>query len=101
MRYYKIQANVEAWKTAQDTKPLKEHLGFAWEDYQHAVIDEFLCIVAGCVLGTYVCCWMFKKRSTWLKVNVMAILRTNMNWFYCTETINLFAHAFRCYVTSQ
>ena len=27
--------------------------------YQHPVIDEFLCIVAGCALGTDVCHWMF------------------------------------------
>ena len=26
---------------------LKGHLGLLWEDYQHAVIDEFLCVVAG------------------------------------------------------
>ena len=34
---------------------LKGHLGLPWEDYQHAVVDEFLCMVAGCDLGTDVC----------------------------------------------
>ena len=40
---------------------LTGHLGLLWEDYQHAVIDEFLCMVVGCALGTDVCHWMFKK----------------------------------------
>ena len=31
---------------------LQRHLGLPWEDYQHAVIDEFQCMVAGCALGT-------------------------------------------------
>ena len=31
------------------------------EACQHPVIDEFLCMVAGCVLGTDVCHWMFLK----------------------------------------
>ena len=35
---------------------------------QHAVIDEFLCMVAGCVLGTEICHWMFEK-----KVNKMSL----------------------------
>ena len=29
---------------------LKGHLGFPWEDCQHSMIDEFQCMVAGCVL---------------------------------------------------
>ena len=44
---------------------------FVWagkSDCQQAVTDEFLCIVAGCVLGTDVCHWMFKTTSTWFKV---------------------------------
>ena len=39
---------------------LKGHLGVPWEDNQHVVIDEFLCMVAGCASGTGVCHWMFK-----------------------------------------
>ena len=31
---------------------LKVNLGPGLEDCQHAVIDEFLCMVAGCALGT-------------------------------------------------
>ena len=36
------------------------------EPTQHAVIDEFLCMVAadGCALGTDVCHGMFKQKST-------------------------------------
>ena len=26
-----------------------------WENNQHAVIDEFLCMVVGCALGTNIC----------------------------------------------
>ena len=39
----------------------------------YTVIDEFLCMLAGCALGTDVCHWMFEKRSTWFKVSKMAI----------------------------
>ena len=38
---------------------LKANLGLGQEDYQHAVRDEFLSMVAGCALGTDVCHWMF------------------------------------------
>ena len=31
---------------------LKANLGLGQEDCQHAVIDEFLCMMAGCDLGT-------------------------------------------------
>ena len=31
------------------------------------MIDKFLCMVAGCALGTDVCDSMFKKRLTWFK----------------------------------
>ena len=48
---------------------LKVNLGLGLEDCQHAVIDEFLCMVAGCALGTDVCHWIFKQKSTWFKVN--------------------------------
>ena len=48
---------------------LKAHLGLDREDCQHGVIDEFLCMVAGCALGTDVCHWMFLKKSTCFKVN--------------------------------
>ena len=37
------------------------HLGLLWKDCQHVVIDKFLCMVAGCVLGTDVCHWTLKK----------------------------------------
>ena len=30
---------------------IKGHLGLHWEDYQHAMIDEFLCMVGG-----WLCC---------------------------------------------
>ena len=52
---------------------LKTNLCLGREDCQHAVIDEFLCIVAGCTLGTDVCHWMFKQESTWFKVNKIAL----------------------------
>ena len=34
---------------------LKGNLSLGREDCQHAVIDEFLCMVAGCALGTDAC----------------------------------------------
>ena len=37
---------------------LKENFGLGREDYQQAVPDEFLCMVACCVSGTDVCRWM-------------------------------------------
>ena len=40
-------------------KILKGNFGLGREDCQQAVTDEFLCMVAGCVLGTDVCHWMF------------------------------------------
>ena len=52
-----------------ELKYLKWKLGLSWEDCQHTVIDEFLCMVAGCVCGTDICHWMFNKKSTWFKVN--------------------------------
>ena len=48
---------------------LKVNLGLGREDCQHAVRDEFLCMVTGCVLGTDVSHWTFLKKSTWFKVN--------------------------------
>ena len=59
-----------AWETQQDvTGYLKTSLGLGREDCQHTVIDEFLCMVADCALGTDVYHWMFKQKSTWFKVN--------------------------------
>ena len=52
---------------------LKGQRSLSWEDYQHAVIDEFPHMVAGCVLGTDECHWMFKKRPSWFTVNKMAL----------------------------
>ena len=43
---------------------LKGNFGMGREDCQQAVTDEFMCIVAGCCLGTDVCHWMFKTKST-------------------------------------
>ena len=43
--------NVE-WKKQLDRHTIKP-----------VVIDEFLCMVAGCVLGTDVCHWMFKRKG--------------------------------------
>ena len=34
---------------------LKTNLGLGQKDCQHIVIDEFLCMVTGCALGTDVC----------------------------------------------
>ena len=48
---------------------LKINLGLGWEDCQHIMVDEFLCMVTGCALVTDVCHWMFKQKSTWFKVN--------------------------------
>ena len=50
------------------------NFGLGREDCQQAVTDEFLCIVAGCVLGTDVCHWMFKTKSTWFKVKKIPLL---------------------------
>ena len=48
--------------------------GASWSfQVRHTVIDEYLCTVAGCALGTDVCHWMFLKRLTWFKVNNMAV----------------------------
>ena len=53
-------------------KSLKMHLDLTWGDYQQAVINEYPHMLAGSILGTDVCHWMFKKsqygsRSTrWL-----------------------------------
>ena len=52
---------------------LEGHLGLPWEDYQHALIEEFLCMVAGFALKTDVCYYMFLKRSAWFKVNMMTL----------------------------
>ena len=49
------------------------HFGLPWEDYQHVVVNEFMCMVAGCALRTDVYHWMFGNRSTWFKVNKMAL----------------------------
>ena len=48
---------------------LKANLGLCWVDCQHAMINKFLCMVAGGAFGTDVCHWMFLKRLTWFKVN--------------------------------
>ena len=50
------------------------NLALSPEDCEHAVIDEFLCMVAGCALGTDQCHWMCNKsqhgsRSTRLPFN--------------------------------
>ena len=37
----------------------KANLGLGRENCQHAVIDEFLCLVSGCALGTDISHWMF------------------------------------------
>ena len=42
---------------------LKGNFGLGREDCQQAETDEFLCIVAGCVLGTDVCHWIFKTNN--------------------------------------
>ena len=47
---------------------LTADLGLGRKDCQHTVIDEFLCTVASCALGTNVCHWIFKTKSTWFKV---------------------------------
>ena len=49
-----MSTNLEHW--------LKTHLGLPWEDYQQAVIDKFPRMLAGYILGTDVCHWMFEKR---------------------------------------
>ena len=43
---------------------VKTNLGLDLEDCQHAVTDEFLCMKAGCALGTDVCQWMFRTKPT-------------------------------------
>ena len=39
------------------------NLDLSREDCQDEVIDEVLCMVTGCALGTDVCHWMFKQKS--------------------------------------
>ena len=55
---------------------LKGHLGFPWEDYQHAVIDVSLCMVAVCALGTDVIVCLEKgqhdSKSTRWPFNLLA-----------------------------
>ena len=46
---------------------LKGHLGLPSEDYQHAEIDEFLCMVAGCTFGTDVWHWMCLKKANMMQ----------------------------------
>ena len=62
----------------QSIRLLKANLGLLREDCQHAVTDEFLCMVAGCALGADVCHWMFKTKSTWLKVNKIPLVDSIM-----------------------
>ena len=40
---------------------LTTHLCLPWEDCQQAVIDKFPRMLAGSVLGTNVCHWIFKE----------------------------------------
>ena len=50
---------------------LKGDLDLPWEDYQHAMIDEFLCMVAGCALRPDVCHWMLGFFVFFLNVNMV------------------------------
>ena len=61
MSFHRLQYKLNLNAVAASILILKGHLGLPWEDYQQAVIDEFLCMVASCTLGTDVCHWMFKK----------------------------------------
>ena len=52
----------EYWIMTKHFMPLRHlrgNFGQGREDCQHLVIDEFLCMVTGCALGTDVCHWMF------------------------------------------
>ena len=53
------------------TLGFKPNLGLGRENHSHrqAVIDEFLCMMAGCAFGTDVSHWVFKQKSVWFKVN--------------------------------
>ena len=58
-----IEGNTVEIQWKKTILSLKALLGLPWDayDYQDAVTDEFLCMVAGCAWGTDVCHWMFKK----------------------------------------
>ena len=55
-------SNFHTWQVTFKSY-LKANLGLGQEGYQHAVIDEFLCMVTDCALGTDVCQWMFNYHS--------------------------------------
>ena len=59
---------------------IKWNFGLSREDCQQAMTDEFLCIVAGCVLGTDVCHLMFKTKSTWFKVKKIPPLSSRVEF---------------------
>ena len=61
---------------------LKTNLSLVREDCQHAVIDEFLCMVTGCAWGTDVSHWVFKQKSAWFKFNKITL---GLNTFYSDE----------------
>ena len=55
-----IQIN-STWFKVNKIPLLKVNLGLGREDCQRALIDEFLCMVTGCALGTDVCHWILTK----------------------------------------
>ena len=78
---------------------LKGNFGLGREDCQQAMTDEFMGIVAGCLLGTDVCHWVFKTKSTWFKVNkINSPLRNLTDLINDTESItgNLLIMKNRC-----
>ena len=62
-------ANDQHLVSQSNLQRLKTNLGLGQKDCQHIVIDEFLCMVTGCALGTDVCHSMSFKQLTWFKVN--------------------------------
>ena len=57
------QESNREWEKSSSVEDFKGHPDLPLEDYQQAVIDEILCMVAGYALGTDVCHWMATKSS--------------------------------------
>ena len=95
----KIRFNLTSFNfvIAEVIRSLKTNLGFGREDCQHAVIDEFLCMAAGCALGTDVCHWMFKQKSTWFKVNkIPPLSMSHMLSLCCSITPSTSPYVYFC-----
>ena len=73
---------------SQKGDTLKRNFGLGREDCQQAVTDEFLCIVAGCALGTDVCHWMFETSQHGSRSRSFPFKRKiwGWDWKICKKT---------------